>query len=364
MNTICRVIVSLFMLGVININLSSQSKYFTYLNEFGMLNNANTHIVGKILYDNNTKTDCRFNAVPFDCVQSVFSCHIRIANKNNNEGKTYKVKDDNGKTHKISNPEWGFVWNYVDDNNYYEVRLKGNNTALYDLMDKRELKIEVNKITHGNKETLKTASFTENVDLYDGYNVILMKYDGSKTLLFVGNKELQPLCQLNNVVYGDSIKLGYFADAGSEIGLERLVFKKSVLPGCRLSTNWNKTSLDEYLKSTTDDSLEGVWQYLDRDIDEEKFKLGGKYSIALVKNQENGYDILYYAGAVVNSQKWDCGMLKGRLTATQFQNNYNLVWYDATMREMNDDTYATIDNGNILTLFFPVEKAQLRFVKQ
>ena len=57
-------------------------------------------------------------------------------------------------------------------------------------------------------------------------------------------------------------------------------------------------------------------------------------------------------------------MLKGRLTKTQFKDNYDLVWWDSVMEQFDDDTYASIADFQILTLIFPTEKAQIRFVKQ
>ena len=57
-------------------------------------------------------------------------------------------------------------------------------------------------------------------------------------------------------------------------------------------------------------------------------------------------------------------MLKGRLTKTKFKDNYDLVWLDSVMEQFDDDTYASIADFQILTLIFPTEKAQIRFVKQ
>ena len=86
--------------------------------------------------------------------------------------------------------------------------------------------------------------------------------------------------------------------------------------------------------------------------------------MAVVKNNIGGYDLLYYDGAVVNASAWTCGMLKGRLTKTKFKDNYDLVWWDSVMEQFDDDSYASIADFQILTLIFPTENAQIRFVKQ
>ena len=118
-----------------------------------------------------------------------------------------------------------------------------------------------------------------------------------------------------------------------------------------------------YFKENKTDFVEGLWVYLDRNIDEQYLKIGGKYTLALIKNYIGGYDIIYYDNAKVNSSEWSCGMLKGRLTKTQFKDNYNLIWYDSTMDIFSDDTYATLSDYMILTLNFPIYKGQIRFQK-
>jgi hypothetical protein len=60
---------------------------------------------------------------------------------------------------------------------------------------------------------------------------------------------------------------------------------------------------------------------------------------------------------------WAPGMLKGHMTPTLFTGNYDLSWIDATMEPIDKDTYATIENGVILTLYFPTYKSQVRFAK-
>ena len=56
-------------------------------------------------------------------------------------------------------------------------------------------------------------------------------------------------------------------------------------------------------------------------------------------------------------------MLKGHIVKTMFSGNYDLNWIDATMEPIEGDTYATIENGVIITLYFPEYKSQVRFAK-
>lgn len=48
---------------------------------------------------------------------------------------------------------------------------------------------------------------------------------------------------------------------------------------------------------------------------------------------------------------------------TYHKDPYDLTWIDATMEPIDEDAYATIENGIILTLNFPIFKSQMRLAK-
>ena len=156
---------------------------------------------------------------------------------------------------------------------------------------------------------------------------------------------------------------GIYVGAASRLTVERFVTKSEVNPATALVTEWTTELLDEQFASSPD-PMEGYWQYLDREMEEKKAKLGGRYEIAVVKNTSGGYDIIYVSGAVVNSRNWHEGMLKGRLTKTGFIDEYDMVWYDSDMRYMPHDLSATLENGSILTLRFPTLNTQIRFSRK
>lgn len=343
--------------------MNSQSQYYTYLNDFYGLKNHDNEVRNKILIESNYSTEIHYSLIDFDCKDSEFTISMKIANKNNLSGKSFKVYDKNNNAHKVTNPGWGFVWNYKDCNNYQMLQLRGHNTLLHDILDERSLIVEILNVSYGNIEIIKTVSLNKGVNLYDGYNSIWLKYDGDNTYLYIG--ENNPiLIDKINISYDDSMKIGYFVGSGSVIELERFITKKSIRNERKLLTKWNRNNLNDYFKSDSIGVIEGFWGYLDRNIDETKLKLGGKYQLVVIENNVGGYDLLYYSGAVVNSVKWTSGMLKGHLFPTGFENNYDLVWYDSVFGEFNDDTYVTIEGNNIMTLYFPKEKGQIRFVKQ
>ena len=97
-------------------------------------------------------------------------------------------------------------------------------------------------------------------------------------------------------------------------------------------------------------------------MQDEWLRLGGRYTLAIVR-ADKGYDIIYMGGAQVKKTMWQAGMLKGHLTRTVFSGNYDATWIDATMEPIDEDVQASIENGIILTLSFPVYKSQVRFSK-
>lgn len=317
-----------------------------------------------LIDDNSNSSEPHFNLIDMQCASSTFDIYIRIANEKNVEGKTFKVKNSDGKTIKVSNTEWGMVWNYIDDNNYNLIRLKGGNTMLYDVLDERYITVDVISVKNGKSNTINTVTCKKNVDLYGGYNVIRVLFDGNTTSVLVGNKDLDMVAKIDGVEYGYSFKAGYWTGAASKIKVERFVTNVNPIKESQLATKWTKSDLDRYFSGADLDDLEGYWTYLDRNLDEKKLKLGGKYTLAIVKNTKNGYDVIYVEGAKVNPTKWECGMLKAVLKPTKFMNNYDMEWYDAVMDEFNDDTYASVDGNMVLTFRFPIGNGQIRFAKK
>ena len=95
---------------------------------------------------------------------------------------------------------------------------------------------------------------------------------------------------------------------------------------------------------------------------DEWLRLGGRYTLAVVR-ADDGYDLIYINGAQVKKSQWQTGMLKGHITKTMFTGNYDATWIDATQEPIDKDVQATIENGVILTMSFPVFGSQVRFAK-
>ncbi|MDE6378334.1 MAG: hypothetical protein K2K72_06285, partial [Duncaniella sp.] len=112
------------------------------------------------------------------------------------------------------------------------------------------------------------------------------------------------------------------------------------------------------------DPLEGFWTYFDRQNDPAYARPGGRYTLALLRSADGeGYDLLLVDGAEVCADRWKPMMLKGRLRPTVFAGHYDLEWIDSTFRPVSRDIHATIENGSLLTLSFPLYRTTLRFAK-
>lgn len=142
-----------------------------------------------------------------------------------------------------------------------------------------------------------------------------------------------------------------------------LIYEVRQSAAAQLKTDWTKESLTDYFIHNSLSPIEGFWGYLDRATDDRYTRLGGKYQLAVVANNDDGYDIIYLGGAVTGASKWREGMRKGRLKPTVFQNNFDMEWNDATMRSHDDELSAQLTDNSILTFSFPLYESQLRFFR-
>lgn len=132
----------------------------------------------------------------------------------------------------------------------------------------------------------------------------------------------------------------------------------------------SRTSADDFpVPEDIVSSPAGVWQYLDRDNDPAWSRPGGKYTLGVVADEDcdGVWTIVYLDGAVTHADRWRAGMKKGRLAESGFLRDYNLEWIDATYTPMGRDDECSArlsDDGMILTLVFPLDKATLRFSRR
>ena len=127
------------------------------------------------------------------------------------------------------------------------------------------------------------------------------------------------------------------------------------------STFRSLDSLTTYLKQSTD-ALEGVWEYLDRDVDASRAAISTGYRLATVANPQGGYDIIYLGPETGGEDGWHALDIKGRMTPTPFIDHFDLSWHTADGLRLTEDTSASYEVGRaVLKFSFPLLKSAVRF---
>ncbi len=294
---------------------------------------------------------------------TAYRYQLRLANLNNKQGKTKSVKDPRtgGRTN-ITSTQWGLVFNYDEMSDYCAVVLSCDNSAPYDdITDQRTMTVTVIQRIGNDVKELAHTQVAKGVSLEDDMNTICVDVDEQQVTVSIGKNELQQVMEVPVKRPGGMVRTGYLVGPGARTAIERAVLTIENEKQVDATTPWTVDTLDEYLAQSAD-PVEGYWKYLDRDMQDEWLRLGGRYTLAVVRNGD-GYDLIYINGAQVKKSMWQPGMLKGHISKTQFTGNYDLRWIDSTMEPIDKDAYATIENGVILTLNFPVYKSQLRLAK-
>lgn len=256
---------------------------------------------------------------------------------------------------------FGLVWNFVDDKNYYAAsfsRIVENN---YDEVARNQyFKLVIKKVSNGECSVLSEKEIKSGVtpDPYE-YNAFRIEYDGQTLSVSVGNATLGTVYS-SRMELPDTSQIGYFAGEGCSLKVKRICYEDSPIPQLLFATNYSKEWLDKKMAESSD-PIEGYWIYLDRSTDDRFFELGGKYTIAIIK-EDAGYNVLYVDGAELYSGYWIPYMSKGRLSETPFVGHFDLEWHDAMKNIIDDETYAVLSDF-VLTLHFPIQKSQVRFRK-
>lgn len=294
---------------------------------------------------------------------TAYRYQMRLANLNNKQGKAMSIKNPmTGSRTKVDSPQWGLVFNRDEMGNYCAVVLSCENSAPYDdITDERTMQITVIQYSDGATRELAHTSLSRGVSLEDGMNTLCVDVDERSVKVSIGKNELQQVFELDVQRPAGDVQVGYLVGAGSMVAVERAVLTIDNEQQVASTTSWTREALDQYFATSTDPN-EGYWRYLDRDMQDDWLRLGGRYTVALV-SAGDGYDIIYIDGAQVKKSLWQAGMKKGHLSKTVFTGNYDLMWIDATMEPIDKDAHANIENGVILSLEFPVYKSQLRLAK-
>ena len=350
---------------------SGKSYYNTVGNNFGGLfphpgmrmQGRYKAIDGDLLIEENATMATAVTIDTMMISSTAYRYQLRIANKNNKQGKIKSVKNPmtGGKTD-LTSTQWGLVFNYDEMGDYCAVVLSCDNSAPYDdITDQRTMTVTVIQRIGNDVEELAQTQVAKGVSLEDDLNTVCVDVDEQGAIVSIGKNDLQQVLEVPVKRPAGMVQVGYLVGPGARTAVERAVLTIENEKQIAASTLWSLEDLDEYLAASAD-PVEGYWKYLDRDMQDEWLRLGGRYTLAVVR-ADDGYDLIYMDGAQVKKSQWQPGMIKGHISKTQFTGNYDLNWIDATMEPIDKDAYATIENGVILTLYFPVYKSQVRFSK-
>ena len=363
-----------FLLAATAASGQSRSLYNSARNDFGGLyphpgmRMAGRYkaIDGDRLVEENASMATAISLDTMHIASTAYRYQLRLANLNNKQGKSIAVKDPTtGGKKRITSSRWGLVFNHDDEGNYCAAVLSCDNSAPFDdIVDVRTMQVSIIQVINGEAATLATATVTQGVSLEDDLNTISVDVDHGSVRVSLGKDELCQITEAHVTRPSGLVQVGYLVGPGACVSIDRAVLTveggdQAAVP----KSSWTRQGLDEYLSQSTD-PLEGYWSYLDRDMQDDWLRLGGRYTLATVRTAD-GYDLIYIDGAQVMKSQWQTGMVKGHITRTIFGGNYDLTWTDATMQPIGgQDAYATIEQGAILTLYFPIYKSQVRFARK
>ena len=360
------------LMVLVGVDVHAKSYYNTVQNNFGgLFPHPGMRMQGRYkaidedrLVEENATLATALTVDTMGIVSTTYRYQVRLANLNNKQGKTKSIKNRmTGENTVITSPQWGVVFNMDDHGNYCAVVLSCDNSAPYDdITDQRSMQVSLIKCEAGRDDlVLASTTLTKGVSLEDDLNTVCVDVNERGVQVSIGKEELVQVLEASVTRPAGSVWVGYLVGAGSRVSIERAVLTIDNEQQVTTTTLWTLDALDEYLV-TSADPVEGYWKYLDRDMEDKWLRLGGRYTLAVVR-ADDGYDLIYIDGAQVKKSQWQPCMLKGHITKTQFTGNYDLSWIDATMAPIEEDCYATVENGVILTLNFPIYKSQVRFAK-
>ncbi|MDE6693897.1 MAG: hypothetical protein K2K05_10980 [Muribaculaceae bacterium] len=290
-----------------------------------------------VWYDKPVRADAGFHAV--DTLGNVdrVAMHVRLAA----DGKECT--------------EWGIVWNYTDAANYTKATLRLPHDRAHSDVYSTEAVVEVERCSGGLSEKMLSRKITDAVADGGGMNSLKLISDGGRCTLYVGAADQTEVAAVPFESYGGVT--GYFCNGPAKVQRVDVRSHATAAPGYGEFATIDE--LAAHIKASPD-PMESFWEYLDRSADAGKATLGGRYTVATVRNGD-AYDIIYIKGAEISPLSWKPMQQKGTLRPTIFRGNYDLEWITTDMQPIREDADAQLsDDSAILTLRFPVLGTQVR----
>jgi len=254
--------------------------------------------------------------------------------------------------------EWGIIWDMADSTSFTRARLTTPAASRFDDDFGSHFGLIVEQVDSGRATVLYEAEPGSQKGVGRGFNTLKLISDdpvGRTARLYAGQKELRQVA----VVPLDGGKFAIWVGKRDDIILQRQMLELDTVALPAMT----KLDIDTAL-SEESDSVQGEWEFLDRDVRDNRVSLGGRYRIVTIADNSGGYEIIYLGGAEINPRIWQPGRVKGYLRPTNFQGDFDLVWFDSLGRRMQGEQSATLTgSGELLQLNFPLIGAQMRFRK-
>lgn len=283
---------------------------------------------------------------------------FKLANMASAPMKKYHYSDSSGKRHSSKLPPWHFRITGSDWNLIISAKIKEIEPSAVDSQSALEFTLTPDADSFYNYPEIFPLSKTvgNGLNTGNGFNHFRLCWDKSTLSLRAGNHKLKTLFDIPNPV-GKIHNIEIGIDPGGEIITKQFRFSAADYPG-RISPSIPYEEINMRLRSSTD-PLEKEWKMLDINLNDKYLAEGGDYTVALVKAPDSSYDIIYIGGASVNSEAWQPGFLKGRLSPTGLPGIFNLEWIDAFGSLMTHHLKARLLSEDELSLQFPYHDSSI-----
>lgn len=354
---------------VLTLNTWAITRYSHPGNGYGSLLHGATEATGVTVGIGNDMLEIKNNTTNEYCLidstnlPSSFRYSVKLSNASNRRGKSVKAKRHDGTLASVSTQRWGIVIDATPQGDMITIELQCNNDDAYnDVTGSRTMNLVLTKQSRGTSTVLKSVTLNKDIDLYNGDNTLSVDVEDGNIRILAGRNKPKAVMETSISRHPGISRVGIMAGAGAHVKVKRTLLSYDDSYRMVKLTDWTIESLKQYLEKSND-PMEGIWEYLDRDMEEKTARMGGRYKIATVSNNNDGYEIIYLDGASVNDRQWQPFMLKGSLKKTIFTGNYDATWIESQFKLIDKDVHASIENAVILTVKFPVLKSQLRFSK-
>ena len=285
-----------------------------------------------------------------------FSFETRLSSINNKPNKRYKYSDADGSTKHVKHPSWGIVA-FDSLGNKLELRISTSQTSDWEYSSADCLNIA---LIHNDSIIAQSRCIYPDIEPFTGLNTICLCRQNSTVCAKIGARTKKEIISAD--IDGFFISsIGFTTYPAANIKIDRIALTITNPPSKNLTTNWSDESISKHISESID-PLEGYWASLDRSLDEDLLRMGGNYSLAMIKN-DNGYYLIYVGGATINPESWKTGMIKATLTPTKFNGTYNVIWYDSAMRPLHKDITAHIESNHLMLIAFPYQSSHIRLTR-